>query len=362
MDTNKDIKKENKMVSTSLDDVLAQDSVNLVDAFHENEPGLPVLLIDSDTIAYRCAAVTDGRQYSVGKTAFKYKSDVVKYCAKEGIDVSEIQEEYYPEPLKNAIKIVDISIHSIINYGKDKFDRFNMEFFHSGPSAEGWRMQFLPEYKANRKGKRRPHHLSSCKAHITKRYHEVNRTGIEADDLIGIRAYELRKEGTPYIIVTNDKDLKTIPGVHFDWTTQEESKSSEVEAMKFFYAQTIAGDTTDNIPGVKGLGINNKGTGKAQKIIQKATEEFQAGLDSDWCNSFDTEVEFEYAVCQLLEEHLFEVAFECWLEGGPGKNGSYGCEGLEEVLDRYIASAKCLYILHEEGVNWSPPLCDWRNF
>lgn len=344
--------------SQSLDQMLEESLGN----FYEEGTDWPVLLIDSDTLAYRAAAVTDGRQYIIGKTAFKYKSDVVKYCKDNNLDVEDIEEEYYPEPKKNAIKIVSISIHKIIEYGKSQFPDFNMEFFHSGPNKENYRMEFMPQYKANRIGKRKPHWLLPLKEYISHRYHEVSKTGYEADDLIGIRAYELQKQGIDYIIVTNDKDLKTIPGKHYDWTTGDELVSDKYEAMKYFYAQCIGGDTTDNIPGVVGLAVNKKGTGKAQKIIQKAYEEFREGLTSEWCNSFDTEVEFEYAVSGLLEEHLFDTAVDAWLEGGPGKNGSYGCESYSQILDKFLASAKCLFIRHHEDWGYNIPLCDWRNF
>ena len=325
---------------TGLEDILEQSNNNFFESGN-----VPTLLIDSDTIVYRTAAVTDGRQYTIGKTAFKYKSDAMKYIKDNDLDVADLSEEYHPEPVKNVMKILNISIGKIIGYGHSRFDRFNMEFFHS--SKENWRKEILPTYKESRVGKRKPHHLGTCRDSITQRFYEVNKTGYEADDLIGIRAYELRKKGIPYVIVSNDKDLKTIPGDHYDWTTEEEFTSSETEAMKFFYAQTIAGDNTDDIPGVSGLGINNKGTGKAQKIIQHAAE--------IWTD--------EYAGSDLgLEEHLFNTAFDCWLAGGPGQKGSYGCESLDEMYLRYFNSAKCLYILHEEGINWSPPICDWRNF
>lgn len=310
--------------------------------FEENDN--PVILIDSDTIVYRTAAVTDGRQYLIGKHAFKYKSDVVKYCQENELNVDDIEEVYIPEPKKNAIKILDISIHKIVDYAKSVFKEFNMEFYHT--SKENFRDKILPTYKNSRVDKRKPHHLKNLKDSISRRFHEITKAGYEADDLIGIRAYELRDKGIPYIIVSNDKDMKTIPGRHYDWTTGESFKSDEVEAMKFFYAQTIAGDSTDDIPGVSGLGVNTKGTGRAQKIIQEATEwwydEHPDGLG--------------------LEEHLFNTALDCWLEGGPGQRGSYGCEGLEEIIDKFTVTAQCLYILHREDVTWEIPYCDWRNF
>jgi len=321
---------------------------------------LPVLLIDSDTVCFRAAAATDGRQYAVGKKVFKYKEDIVKYCVKEGLPVEGIVPEFYPEPLPHALHIVKAAVNGILIHAQKKYGKVRKEFFHTG--SENFRKDILPTYKANRIGARKPAHLNACKDYIRSRYGEVSEDGLEADDLIGIRAHQLMKAGTPYEIVSNDKDMKTIPGEYYNWVDETETVSTVTEAMKFFYAQCIAGDTADNIPGVAGLSINNKGTGKAQKIIQTAYEEFREGLASQYCNSFDTEVEFELSVNRLLELHLYEVALNSWLEGGPSSKGSYGCHGLGYIRDEFRKSAQCLFILHHRDRLWTPPCAEWSNY
>jgi hypothetical protein len=310
------------------------------DEIQKAPPGSPVMLIDSDTICFRAAAACDGKQYSIGKKSFKYKADIIEYITKHKLNPEEILTEFYPEPLSHALGIVKGSIRGISASCQKKFGAdFNMEFFHTGKT--NFRDDILPEYKANRKGKRKPEHLKACKEYIAKYYNEFTEDLLEADDLLGIRAYELEAQGVEHAIVTNDKDLKTIPGWNYDWVKDIWVKSEVVEAMKFYYAQSIAGDGTDNIPGVAGLSINNKGTGRAQKIIQKASEEFYE--------------ENEAGTTEQLEVCLYRRSLDCWLEGGPGKKGSYGCESLKEVNDRFEASAECVFILHKRGTMWKPP-------
>jgi hypothetical protein len=328
----------------SLEDILKQS---------EPDPKRPRVLVDSDTVVYRAASATDGRQYLVGKSAFKYKADATKYCGKKGIDPEKIVAQFYPEPISHAYQIIKGALYKIREAALSKWPDATMEFYHTGDT--NFRHEVLDDYKANRIDTHKPKHLPACKEWIENKYMTFEEPTLEADDMIGIRAYELKRKGIPYLIVSNDKDLKTIPGEHYDWVKGELFRVSTIEAMKFFYAQCIAGDNTDNIPGVDGLSINNKGTGKAQKIIQTAYEEFNDSLTSERCNSFETEVEMEKQLLLELEIKLFETALWTWVEGGPGKKGSFGCEAVKEVMDRFKKSAQCLFILHDEGKLWEPP-------
>jgi len=57
-------------------------------------------------------------------------------------------------------------------------------------------------------------------------------------------------------LVSNDKDLlKCIPGKHFNQQKNEWIETSEQEADYNFAVSLIAGDTTDNIKGLKGKGV-----------------------------------------------------------------------------------------------------------
>ena len=312
----------------------------------DSQDGCPVGLVDDDTICFRAAAATDGKQYSIGKKSFKYKADIIKYCVDNKLPIEEIQEDFFPEPLSHALSVVKGAIKGIqIEMSRRYPNGYKLEFFHT--HKKNFRDDIFPDYKANRIGKRKPHWLNDCKQYVAKYYDEFTEEGLEADDLLGIRSYELYEQGIESVIITNDKDLKTIPGWNYDWVKGIWTRSTVEEAMKFFYAQTIAGDETDGIPGVMGLGINNKGTGKAQKIIQKASEEF-----------YERNPEGDQ---RSHEQLLHRTAFDCWLEGGPGKRGSYGCQSLEEIENLYTRSARCLFILHKRGEYWSDP-CDGSNF
>jgi DNA polymerase-1 len=56
------------------------------------------------------------------------------------------------------------------------------------------------------------------------------------------------------IIVSDDKDLKTIPGKLYRPTADERLDITEAEADKHFYMQTLTGDSTDGYPGCPTIG------------------------------------------------------------------------------------------------------------
>ena len=58
------------------------------------------------------------------------------------------------------------------------------------------------------------------------------------------------------VAVTIDKDLKTVPGWHYNPDKDIEVRYiNETEADCFFAQQIITGDSTDGIPGLPGKGI-----------------------------------------------------------------------------------------------------------
>ncbi len=88
--------------------------------------------------------------------------------------------------------------------------------------------------------------------------------GFEADDLIATYAVEAAKAGARVTIVSSDKDLMQLVGGTIDMvdTMKDKSIGPQQVVEKFGVApdkvidvQALAGDSTDNVPGVPGIGI-----------------------------------------------------------------------------------------------------------
>lgn len=159
-------------------------------------------------------------------------------------------------------------------------------FDHEKPS---FRAKLYPEYKANRG--EIPEELKVQIPYIKKLISTlgicmVEQEGYEADDLIGSLAKRAQKENFKVIIISGDKDFAQLVSpsvslydpmkeVHYDVSGVQEKWGINPDQMNDYLA--IVGDSSDNIPGV--LGIGSKG---AQKLLKEygSLEQIYKSLDS----------------------------------------------------------------------------------
>lgn len=159
-------------------------------------------------------------------------------------------------------------------------------------------------YKDNRKKSKKPWHFKNITAYMKSQYEVIEAVGMEADDLICIEQIErLAQKDT--IICTRDKDLRQCPGFHFGWELGNQpsfgpewvdemgwikinEKRSKVwgTGLKFFYAQMIVGDSTDNIPG-----LPRGGPGMAFDILNECEteEELHKAVSSKYKDKYEEE-------------------------------------------------------------------------
>jgi len=158
-------------------------------------------------------------------------------------------------------------------------------------------------YKGNRKAPK-PKHYDALREYLLKDWEFELVEGQEADDAIGIKAYELDPE--EFSICTIDKDLDMIRGNHYNFVKDLFYDVTEEEALFNFYKQILTGDRVDNIIGLKGIGDV-----KAKRILEE-------------CKS---------------EKEMYLAVLEAY-------------EGNEE---RVLENAQLLWIRREVNQVWSPP-------
>lgn len=144
-------------------------------------------------------------------------------------------------------------------------------------ARKSFRNDFYPEYKANRPPP--PDDLIPQFDIIREAVRAFNvpsveMEGFEADDLIATYTRQAREAGAKVTIVSSDKDLMQL--VHdgevvlFDAMKNKEIRGKDVVAKfgvgpdKVVDVQALAGDSTDNVPGVPGIGVKTA----AQLIAQ----------------------------------------------------------------------------------------------
>jgi 5'-3' exonuclease, N-terminal resolvase-like domain len=167
----------------------------------------------------------------------------------------------------------------------------------AGNSQGNWRSDFYSDYKrSNSREKSRqskPDWWPDLVKVLYDQPHCVRCDGFEADDLIGIWASECVDKD--YIIVSPDKDLNNIPGLHYSPKSGIAIDVSEEYATKFFWTQMLTGDSTDNIPGiprvgpVKAAAILDGAVGEAEfrdRVIDAYIDKFGEDWHSQFLSNF----------------------------------------------------------------------------
>lgn len=122
-------------------------------------------------------------------------------------------------------------------------------------SNTNFRMDVYPAYKSNRKATRKPLCLADLKAQTADTWESYRYPSLEGDDVLGILStnpdfYPDHEK----VIVSIDKDMKTLPGKYYDFGKDVWHDISEDEANWWHMYQTLTGDTTDGYPGCPGIG------------------------------------------------------------------------------------------------------------
>ncbi|MDH3808575.1 MAG: DNA polymerase I, partial [Desulfuromonadales bacterium] len=141
-------------------------------------------------------------------------------------------------------------------------DQLAVIYDSKGPT---FRKDLYPEYKANRSAM--PEDLVPQIPYIKRVVEAFNLPGIEkagyeADDIIATLASKFAAKGMEVTVVTGDKDLMQIVSDRVCLLdTMKDQVSGPAEVFKRFggadkvvEVQALAGDSSDNVPGVPGIG------------------------------------------------------------------------------------------------------------
>ncbi len=276
--------------------------------------------IDGDILVYRCGFSAEHNEHFIYLkdgdgallSSFLDKRKAKKWLKDNGLELSEVDIETVTtnEPIENALHSLKMQINLI----KNSMLTNDVHIYLTG--KDNFRIELYPEYKANRADATKPYHYEGLRYYLTNYWDTHVVDGIEADDALGILQCKAN-EGNPLtidaqpasVLCSIDKDLKMIPGWHFNWTTGEYDFVSPEQGIRNFYQQVLTGDSTDNIPGIYKIGPV-----KAKKILADCNDEHEM-----------------YAEC-----------VKQWISAG------------HTIEDMHL-SAKLLWIMRTEDDIWEPP-------
>lgn len=117
-----------------------------------------------------------------------------------------------------------------------------------------FRHDIFPDYKAGRNDTPRPVHLMAVKEHLATEYRSYEKPGLEADDVLGILATHSRVVPGEKIVVSGDKDLLQIPGLHYIERDDDVIEVTHAEGERLHWFQSLAGDPVDGYKGCPQIG------------------------------------------------------------------------------------------------------------
>ena len=189
----------------------------------------PTLLIDGDLYLFRSAIAVE-EEIDWGNDIWSLSSDLKAAKALFKATIDAFKKELVVEDV-----IVTIS-------GQNNF-----------------RKDILETYKGGRKKVRKPVGYKALVEWAMEEYDSIMVDCLEADDVMGIIG---SMPNTEAIIVSDDKDMKTIPCRLYRPTDNDRLVISDMEANRNFLIQALMGDMTDGYGGCPKVGIKT-----AEKIL-----------------------------------------------------------------------------------------------
>lgn len=224
-----------------------------------------VLILDGDSIAYRCAAAGEQRSIEVThkptgiKKSFKHRTEFKKSMEERGKEITDdfvVEDKQEPEP-----------IAYVLNTIKNHIDRIEREVQPSETIIfAGEQFNFrtelpLPKKYKGQRSALRPVHLKEAKSYLHNKYKAVEACGYEVDDACCIAAYDALRSGNQAVMFFYEKDQYQLDGVTllydedmgFRYETvpklgelRLEKSSVKGLGLKFLAYQWICSDPVDN--------------------------------------------------------------------------------------------------------------------
>lgn len=238
------------------------------------------ILFDADSMVYGCgfasqktlydyvAASEDGSDIVEGIATSRDVLAATEAMLPEGwtIEHTTVAE---PEPLENALALCKrqlVRIMEKLDTDGYKYDR--LELFLTGKGNFRESIAKVKPYKGNRVLMEKPVHYEAIRRYLRNRWGALVISGWEADDEVAMQSARHDYDPEQVMIVSQDKDLRTVPGLLFNYRRNSYELITRKGALVNFYRQILVGDQTDNI-----MGCFKAGEAAAARIITEDMSE-----------------------------------------------------------------------------------------
>mgnify|MGYP006115749157 FL=1 len=296
-----------------------------------------LLLFDADSPRYAAGFATQQTLYSVrdSKNEYKKKSEAKTAAKAEGMLDTDITSRVVPEELSHCLQVLKDMLQAPLDLIPHNQHRIlvtkGTNFRHD--------LATIKEYKAGRSAK--PFYHAEMVEYMDTYWDAICLPNLEADDLVGMWHTQ---DST---CVGIDKDLLTVPGLHYNYKKKKYLEVTELDALRYFYTQLLEGDGADNIKGLPacssesikkyglpGAAINGCGKLSAAKVLQ--------GADS--------------------EAEMFQRVRDCWLSYN--KQANILIKGYKDICEQdtdkdILETGRLLHLTRELTEDGSPVLWEF---
>lgn len=178
--------------------------------------------------------------YKIRRTAI-LDGDIIAYTAAVWAESRQVDDEGLAERV----------IHEANRWMREAMAE-KMVIAFSCSRADNFRRAVWPEYKSHRDAKPTPTCLPHALAVMKQTFSCITIPHLEADDILGmLGSVATLKDGSVPVMVTIDKDLRQVPGWHYNPDKEDHPvRVTQEEGDRFFHRQWLMGDATDSIPGL----------------------------------------------------------------------------------------------------------------
>lgn len=295
--------------------------------------------IDGDMFVYRAGYASERNLHRVRVVGHEdegvvfeseKRGEATEYVASHPSREYVIETETLIEPIGHALHNIRLLIEKIMDRTKAKDytvvlsgsgnfreeiattlpykgNRWSYDRRQAERAAGRW-IEWLDATESSYQYQDRPYHFDKIREYLADVHDAVFTSGEEADDMLGIlqtagfrRKKPLERNATT-VIASLDKDMRMIPGYHFEWVKEELVYVSEFDAEYNFYRQLLTGDKTDNI-----RGLPNVSEATREKYALRKTKGVGPATAEGILVGATTPAEMEERVAQAYVEYFIEA-------------------------------------------------------
>lgn len=259
-------------------------------------------IVDGDIVVYRAGFAAERAHYCVRSPGhkdidFDNARDRNAYIQKLGeadIDVITYREV---EPVENALA----NAKSMLSRCRELRGVTELTTYLTGTGNFRDDLATILKYKGNRDDMVRPTHYEAVRQYIIDHWGGVVVDGMEADDALA----DAQSDDT--VLCSIDKDLLQVPGKHFNFVKEEKIHICPAVGVRKLYQQVLTGDSTDNIPGIKGVGPVKAGmllaiANDEQEMYDRCVELWDEYLHSGKCDWVEVDADVYYTPWSWTDE------------------------------------------------------------